>query len=126
MKSKHPSFTPIWISLGLGIFSAIYIRYSHGVSSPYMLFLFAIPLAGALLQFLAGLYDASSLTRFSLHAATATFGVGSLLQGVVEIYGTQSPLIAGFGWLGLAWLGVAWVSLILHLTCSHTPVDPLA
>lgn len=86
------------ITLFCGLFSFVYEHFSHDVYSSYMVYLFAFPLVlGVLPQGLALLFP--KLGRGGpwqpvIHGfAVATLTVGSLLQGIVEIYGTSTRYI---------------------------------
>lgn len=112
--SFHTSKVYLFLSIFCGIFAAIYEYFSHNVYSNYMIFAFLIPLVGGCFVFLLlGLlvkqnkHFPSSFSRNLYHASLATLTVGSLFQGVLEIYGTTNQLmtfywIAGFGLLVLS------------------------
>lgn len=88
------------------LFFLIYDRFSHGVRSPYMTFLFCWPLFLGLLPGL--ILRASNKTREPgvisanlYHSGTATLTVSSLLRGILDIAGTASDyqqwlMIAGW------------------------------
>lgn len=77
-------------------FGAIYELFSHGIYSYYMLYAFAFPLLLGVLPFavmaLYGHYPEKALTRQLYHASVATATVGCIFEGILEIYGTSSPL----------------------------------
>ena len=86
-------------AVNVGVFSAIYEKFSFGVVSLFMVFAFAVPLLlGGLVFFLLGKAlkkTGSTLPALACkfwHAATATLTTGFLFQGVLEIYGTSSAL----------------------------------
>ena len=106
----------LWASVFFALFGAIYEHFSHQVYSYYMIYAFALPLTlGALLWALAlgrgwripeevpGLWN----------AAVLTLTVGSVLRGVLDIYGTTNHLLfvypvaaaalSGFALLRLLW-----------------------
>ncbi len=95
----------------------IYGFFSHGVHSAAMTGMFLYPLlGGALGYFLIARY-AASITRFvvyrfgynSYNSGIAALSVGSFLNGILEIAGTNSPYCLIFtiiGWLAIA-LGLA-------------------
>lgn len=80
------------------LFGSIYERFSHGVYSYHMLYAFAYPLLGGTLPALVlSLLEKPLPTPMirTLHrCAIATFTVGSILHGVLEIYGTTNRLTA--------------------------------
>ena len=100
------AFVYLLVSLFCGLFGAVYEIYSHEVYSYYMLYAFAFPLAGGVLPFLAiGLFRIKrcpgALSRNLYHSGIATLTVGSVIRGVLDIYGTTNGLseyywIAGF------------------------------
>lgn len=92
------------ISAFLALFSAIYLHFSHGVSSPFMQFLCLIPLLlGALPALL--LYRLGYTLRPSVlvfyRCAVFTLTVGSAVRGVMDIYGTTSALLSIYPALAL-------------------------
>lgn len=97
------SFVYLLISLFCALFGAVYELFSHEVYSFYMTYAFAFPLAGGTLPFSvlhllrAGRYP-GALARNLYHSGIATLTVGSIVQGVMEIYGTTNAL-AGYYWI---------------------------
>lgn len=91
------------------IFGAVYEHFSFGVYSYYMLYAFVFPLVGgavpALAIALTNLPIPGWTTRSVYAAAIATFTIGSIMQGVLDIYGTTNRLIR--------WYWVAGVILII-------------
>lgn len=80
------------------LFGFVYEQFSHGVYSDFMVYAFSVPLAGGAAVFLAmGLFGKGRypgpLVRNLWHSAVATATVGSILSGVLEIYGTGSRLL---------------------------------
>ena len=98
-------------ALFCALFGAVYEIFSHEVYSYPMIYAFAIPLAGGALPFLAlaaGLVRRwrfpGAVSRSLYHAGIAALTVGSILRGILEIYGTTSHLskiywLAGAGLL---------------------------
>lgn len=91
-------------SLFCALFGAVYECFSHGVYSYWMIYAFVFPLAlGALpLTLVAALSlpGPNCIVRSILHAGIAVLTVGSIVTGVLEIYGTTNPLTAGYWILG--------------------------
>ncbi len=93
-------------SLFTAFFGAVYEHFSHGVYSYYMIYAFAIPLAGGLLPLLLLLsaYARSAvrkdvrlpgrLANGAWNAGLATLTVGCVMKGVLDIYGTSNGLLA--------------------------------
>ena len=92
----------------------IYEYFSHGVFSPFMVYAFLVPLlAGAAPNFLAALYaDSRGSVRSPAAAglqlaAVATLTSGSVMKGVLDIYGTTNHLMIIYPVAGLALLAAA-------------------
>lgn len=108
-------------AVNVGVFSAIYEKFSFGVVSLFMVFAFAVPLLlGGLVFFLLGRAlkkTGSTLPTLACkfwHAATATLTTGFLFRGVLEIYGTSSALSSVY-WAASAVLA-ALALLVLAVT----------
>jgi len=104
------SFIYLLIAIFCALFGIIYEQFSHGVYSGYMIFAFAFPLVGGtfpfaiLSLFVHGLLP-GRLSRFLYNAGIAALTVGSMMKGILEIYGTTNDLLkiyqfAGFGFVG--------------------------
>ena len=78
------------------VFGAIYESFSHGVYSFFMIYAFLFPLAGGMIPLF--LMQRCCLPKPSFaagalyHAGIATATVGSIVSGVLEIYGTTNSL----------------------------------
>lgn len=109
-------------SIFVAFFGAVYEMFSYGVYSYFMLYAFAFPLVGGVLPFfLLAVYGGSerfskiklptALSRGLYHCGIATLTIGSVICGVLEIYGTTSYLTKYY-WIvgGLLMIG----SLILY------------
>ena len=84
----------------------VYEGFSHGVYSFYMIYAFLFLLGGGALPFLVvGLQKNSRSINPSAkalyHCGLATLTIGSILQGVLEIYGTTNGLIRIYWIAGL-------------------------
>lgn len=93
----HVAFTYLLISLFCLLFGVIYEHFSHEVYSGYMIYAFAFPLLGGTLPFLAmSLAKVKSVPGTLLqkiyHCGIATLTVGSIVQGMLDIYGTTNSL----------------------------------
>ena len=92
------AYVYLLISLFCALFGAVYELFSHEVYSFYMIYAFVFPLVGGVLPFLlmamGKLFINSSAVSCNLyHAGIATLTIGSILTGIVEIYGTTNTLI---------------------------------
>jgi len=117
LKKKHidkTSFAYLLISLFCVLFGAVYEHYSHEVYSGYMIYAFVFPLAGGVLPFtLMSHYECRRVPgRLALNlynAGIAALTVGSIMKGVMEIYGTTNNILqiywmVGFGFVGIGLL----------------------
>jgi len=103
------AFVYLGISGFCGLFSAVYEAFSHGVYSPWMVFLFAWPLIGgalpyALIARFAGHLDLP-WARLAHHGAVACATVGACVAGVLQIYGTSSA------WVSLYWIAASVLAI---------------
>ena len=97
------------------LFGAVYEHFSHGVYSNAMVYAFAYPLCLGVLPFFAACAfgkERLAPSGASAHLwadGVATLTVGSILSGVLEIYGTDSALLAVYPIAGAALLLAAGV-----------------
>jgi len=85
-------------------FGSIYERFSHEVYSYYMMYAFSIPLVmGALPYSLMALkqYQPDKSFLHLWNSAIITFTIGSILKGILDIYGTNSSLLTVYPIVGL-------------------------
>lgn len=103
--------------------SAVYGLFSHGVSSYFMTYAFMIPLLGGAMPHLiaalkkAGREESKSAMvsqaepvkgfRDAQLAVIATLTAGSLLKGVLDIYGTTNRLLIAYPVLAVILIAVA-------------------
>ena len=84
-------------SLFLALFGAIYEHFSHQVYSYFMLYAFALPLALGALPWALALWMGRRVPEGGpglWNAAVLTLALGSVLRGVLDIYGTTNRLLA--------------------------------
>ncbi len=94
------------VSLFCIVFFLVYDRFSHGVRSPYMTWLFLWPLCLGLLPGLAlwrfpRLWRQGPLSANLYHPGVAALTVSSLLRGIFEIAGTASVYQKGLTLIGI-------------------------
>ena len=91
-------------ALMLAAVGALYELFSHGVYSNYMIYAFAYPLVMGCLPYLADsrgiIKKAGPVGETLLLASIATLSIGSVIKGVLEIYGTTSFLTTVYPVLG--------------------------
>ena len=108
------------ISLFLILFNFIYSIFSHGVHSPYMQYVFLVPLilGTVVLMVVLFLPFPSFITSTLWRMGIATLVSGFLLRGVFDIYGTEVPYIIFYLYAGIALLAS---SLILYMYMIISP-----
>lgn len=106
------AFTYLIISIFVALFGGIYEIFSHGVYSNFMIYAFAFPLVGGCLPFfILGMWKfinigkpsiclkvPNAITRNLYHSGIATLTIGSIIRGVLDIYGTTSYL-SNYYWI---------------------------
>ena len=116
-RSARCAFVYLLIAIFVAFFGAVYEHYSHGVYSYSMLYAFAYPLIGGTmlfsLFFMCGFSHPPAFARNAWHSGVATLTVGSIVKGVLEIYGTDSSLRAIYTPVGVMFLLVAVMFYIL-------------
>lgn len=102
----------LFIAVVCAVIGFVYELFSHGVWSIYMIGAFAVPLVlGTLVNLIIALFRMKTpgMAAETLYACgIATLTLGSLLTGVLEIYGTTNTLLEYY-WLvgaGFAGLGI--------------------
>ncbi len=97
---------------GCAVFGAVYELFSHQVWSRFMIYAFAFPLfLGAIPFFLLRERGKPFPGKAAelVHAGVAALTVGSILQGVLEIYGTSNPLTIAYWAMGGALTAAGWL-----------------
>lgn len=113
--------TFLWITIFCVFFGAVYEHYSHQVYSYYMIYAFVFPLIGGVLPWLTLSFHVKikmpgAICRNEWHAGIATCTVGSIFQGIIEIYGTTSPYTKIYWILGITLLFLGLLSYIIELS----------
>ena len=99
------------------IFSFIYEQFSHNVYSNYMIFAFLIPFSSSLIYFIINKFKINICSRESdnlLFASTITLTLGSLLKGVLDIYGTTNHLSVIYWYVGICLLCLWVIATIIN------------
>ena len=93
----------IGFSIFILIFGIIYEMFSHGVISYYMIFAFLIPLIDFLINtiFINSQIKVNKLSKNLFSMSICTFTFLSIIQGVLDIYGTTNNLIFVYLIVGL-------------------------
>lgn len=105
-RAVKTAFVYLLISIICALFGAIYEVFSHGVYSFYMIYAFAFPLVGgvlpfAILSFLSTDRYPYALARNLYHSGIATLTVGSIVRGILDIYGTTNSLSNCYWFIGI-------------------------
>jgi len=103
-------------ALGCALFALVYAQFSHGVFSPFMTYMFAIPLlGGACVMLSLYLAKARPLPRASRQAWALALGAltaGSCLHGIFDIAGTASRYLIAYPIIASVLVIVALAALI--------------
>ncbi len=97
------------------VFFLVYDRFSHGVHSPFMTFMFAIPMALGVIPcgiFLAVERQPGRLTQNLWNSGVAMLTISSGLRGVFEIAGTSSDWRIALTIAGAALLMIGAIAYI--------------
>ncbi len=98
------------VTLFIAIFGAVYELFSHNVYSYFMIYAFAVPLILGVLPTLIFMnfkkYRPGQLSTIPWNCGVAALTIGSLFQGVLDIYGTTNKLIIIYPILGITLLAV--------------------
>ena len=107
------------LSLFVALFGAVYELFSHEVYSFYMIYAFVFPLAGGVLPFL--MMAVLQIKRYPdvwfrnlYHSGIATLTAGSIVRGVLEIYGTTNSLTRFYWWAGAILITAAILASLLR------------
>ena len=144
--SLNTAFRYLIISIAVALFGAVYEYFSFGVWSAFMVYAFMVPLLGGALPFMLsyirrirrktaeyedapdGKNEAASgriSGRLLYHMALATLTAGSIIKGVLDIYGTTNRLMIAYPATGIALIAVAAVLMIRDKRSGRTSGDTL-
>ncbi len=117
---KRTAVTGASLALLCVVFTAIYEHFSHGAASPHMRSMFLMPLLGvalpALICFLTPLHRSVGRLPFNLwNSGMATWVVGCLFRGIVNISGRHTSLDLPYFIAGWVFLGLALVTEVLFI-----------
>lgn len=114
LDTKKITFTYIIVSIFTSIFGAIYECFSHGVYSNYMIYAFLFPLIGGALLFSQLRILPNKLSLNLYNSGIATLTVGSIMKGVLNIYGTSNSLINVYFVVGIILICISSIFYILN------------
>ncbi len=106
------------IAIFTALAGAVYELYSNGVYSFYMLYAFAYPLVGGTLPYLVmslmGKEKPTGIAPQLYHCGIATLTVGSVMKGVLEIYGTTNAKTAFYTPVGVTLIALGILCFIYN------------
>ena len=115
----NTSLTYLIISIFCAFFGAVYEVFSHEVYSYFMLYAFAFPLVGGTFPFLIMALVKSkkpqAVSRNLYHSGIATLTLGSIVNGVLEIYGTTNSLMQFYWLVGTAFVATGIIAYLLSI-----------
>ncbi len=118
-KALKTGYTYLIVTIFVAFAGFVYERFSHNVFSYFMLYAFAFPFLGAFVYLTLAIakvkFYPSVVTSQLLVATIATFCVGSIIMGVLEIYGTTSYLAGTYWCVGTVLSFITAVAFILDI-----------
>ena len=100
-------------SIVIAAAAAVYGLFSHGVYSYFMIYAFMIPLlGGALPHLIAAMKEKKIDAKDTQLAIIVTLTIGSILKGVLDIYGTTNRLLIVYPVAALLVLAAALATII--------------
>lgn len=117
-RATKTAFVYLLISLFCVLFGAVYELYSHEVYSFFMIYAFAFPLVGGTLPFsILNLVRVkkypNAIARNLYHSGIATLTVGSIIRGVLDIYGTTNALADYYRPVGFILVSIGIISYVV-------------
>ena len=122
MSIKKTFFTYLSCSIALFVFQSIYHLFCHGVVSIGLKYVWILPLLGGLIVLLLNfpLNFLNNRFAFNLYNSGLAFIINAvILQGILDIAGSDSPYVHYFYLLATILLAISLVSLISKRLLSH-------
>ncbi len=113
-KALKTAFIYLLISLFCVLFGAVYEYFSHEVYSGYMIYAFVFTMISAVAFLVMCLLPLKKypggVARNLYHSGVAALTIGSIIRGVLDIYGTTNRLVSIYWIVGVVLLvaGVVW------------------
>ena len=119
-------FVYLVVSAVTAVFGAVYEYFSHEVYSYSMMYAFLLPLIfGAVVWSIIGMVCKKHIPcaafRNLYHSGVATFTVGSIFNGIIEIYGTTSEFVFIYVIAGIALFLLSMVVLLIDFARKYEP-----
>lgn len=123
-RAAKTAFVYLLFALFCMFFGAVYELFSHEVYSFYMIYAFAFLLVGGTLPFfiislLEQMLYPGTFARNLYHSGIATFTVGSIIQGVLDIYGTTNSLTRLYWYIGGSLILLGIVSYVVQMASTN-------
>ncbi len=120
------------VSVALVVVGGVYEHFGHGVYSNYMIYAFAFPLIGGsllcrILNRIQKKYMPGHWSMWLYSAGIATLTVGSLVQGVLDIYGTTNYLTGLYWFVGFIFVifaVISYIAALLYFKFNPIPDEP--
>ncbi len=107
-----------WGAAFLLVFTAVYECFSHGVVSYYMVGAFLIPAVGAIpyiiMESMKVGENVGTLPRELWQLGIFTLAQGSVIQGVIRIYGTTNRWTLVYLPVGMVFMAVAGIAAMVQ------------
>lgn len=117
-------FIYLGLSIFCALFGAVYELFSYDVYSYFMIYAFAFPLIGGVcVYFSIPLVHLKMPSRTSMrlyNSGIASFTAGSIIKGVLDIYGTSNSLIIVY-WIAGGLLTVLGIAVYLIQLKKQSP-----
>ncbi|EGP4803208.1 hypothetical protein FRO31_002095, partial [Enterococcus faecium] len=116
MNKKKTFYSYFISSVILFIFQLVYHHFSHGVTSQALKWVWVIPMVGGAFLFIfeKRLNTFQNRLAFNLfNTGLASYIVGMILKGILEIAGASSPYIGIYPMIGTIILGI---SLFIYIS----------
>lgn len=109
--AKKTAIRFLEFSISCIVFSVIYEAFSHQVYSGYMIGAFLFPLVGGFIPMVVfykikDLFFPNVFARYMYYSGIVTMTVGSIFQGVLDIYGTTNSLMAVYWCVGIGFVAL--------------------
>lgn len=111
---KKRIYTYLLITIFTLLFSIIYEYFSFGVISYFMILSFLIPLFGLLLNYISYKLKINNELKI-LDLSVLTLTLGSVIRGILDIYGTTNHLLIYHLYVGLLLLFIFILIMIIKL-----------
>ena len=129
LRAKRAAIVGASLTLFCVVFTIIYEYFSHNAASNYMRAMFLMPLVGvaipAVIGYVTPLHRCLGRAAFNLwNSGMATWTVGCLFRGIVNISGRHTSLDRPYWAIGWIFLALALIFEILYMYRQHRSTKP--